>query len=198
MTRKEQLKNELDEMKGFIDACEIAIDYSLGLDKDTYEKYEAAIKRRGEINDQLDQLAQRKPYDLNSGLFTSAIMQRKVSDYPLDRCKIETLVVLEHEDFENFRNNLLSDHDFIKENIDSMYVDSEGTMHCLLVLDEDTPHGTPDGILVESEGANYARYSSYLPNATFLVNAHIYTMVNLMASEAKQNTDSRIWTCDRR
>ena len=176
MTRKEQLKNELDEMKGFIDACEIAIDYSLGLDKDTYEKYEAAIKRREEINDQLDQLAQRKPYDLDSGLFTSATMQRKVSDYPLDRCKIEALVILEHEDFENFRNNLLSDHDFIKENIDSMYVDSEGTMHCLLVLDEDSPNGTPDGILVESEGANYARYSSYLPNANFLVRAHIFTI----------------------
>ena len=36
MTRKEeQLKKEIDEMKGFIDACEVAIDYSLGLDKAT-------------------------------------------------------------------------------------------------------------------------------------------------------------------
>ncbi len=34
MTRKEQLKQELDEMTGFVDACEIAIDYFLGLDKD--------------------------------------------------------------------------------------------------------------------------------------------------------------------
>lgn len=196
MTRKEQLKNELDEMKGFIDACEIAIDYSLGLDKATYEKYEDAIKRRTEINDQLDQLAQRKPYGFMSGLFTSATMQRKVSEYPLDRCKIETLVILEHEDFENFRNNLLSDHDFIKENIDSMHVDSEGTMHCLLVLDEDSPNGTPDGILVESEGANYARYSSYLPNANFIVRAHIFTMVNLVTDQVRQNMDSRIWTCE--
>lgn len=79
MTRKEQLKNELDEMKGFIDACEIAIDYSLGLDKATYEKYEGAIKRRTEINNQLEEISQPKPYGLNSGLFTSAIMQRKVS-----------------------------------------------------------------------------------------------------------------------
>lgn len=77
-----------------------------------------------------------------------------------------------------------------------MYVDSEGTMHCLLVLDEDSPNGTPDGILVESEGANYARYSSYLPNANFLARAHIITMVNLMTDQAKLNTDSRIWTCE--
>lgn len=190
MTRKEeQLKQELDEMKGFIDACEIAIDYSLGLDKATYEKYEDAIKRRSEIN---DQLAQLKANGIDSGLITSATMQRKVSDYLIDRCKIDALVILEHEDFENFRNNLLSGYDFIKDNIDCMYVDSEGTMHCLLVLDEDTP----DGILVESEGTVYARYSSYLPNAASLVQAHIQTVVNQMADQAKLDTDNRIWSCD--
>ena len=93
MTRKEQLKNELDEMKGFIDACEIAIDYSLGLDKDTYEKYEAAIKRREEINDQLDQLAQRKPYGVNSGLFTSATMQRKAPESILSLQMVSLLTI---------------------------------------------------------------------------------------------------------
>ena len=118
MTRKEeQLKNELDEMKGFIDACEIAIDYSLGLDKDTYEKYEAAIKRRGEINDQLYRL---KANDINNGLFTTAIMQRKVSEYAIDQCKIDAVVRLSHNEFEDFRNNLLIGNDFIRENTCSM------------------------------------------------------------------------------
>ena len=34
------------------------------------------------------------------------------------------------------------------------------TTHCLLVLGSDTE----DGVLINSEGYNYARYSAYIPN----------------------------------
>ena len=67
MTLKEQLKQELNEMKGFIDACQIAIDYSLGLDKATYEKYEDAIKRRARITKIPIQKHQEKVIDKNEG-----------------------------------------------------------------------------------------------------------------------------------
>lgn len=40
-------------------------------------------------------------------------------------------------------------------------VDAEGRYHCLLVTGE----GRRDGILVNSEGADYARYSAFIPNA---------------------------------
>lgn len=64
---------------------------------------------------------------------------------------------------------LLSESDeplrFIRENIDRMYQDEDGVNHCLLVLGE----GCADGILVESEGSTYARYSAFVPNARRLL-----------------------------
>ena len=47
-----------------------------------------------------------------------------------------------------------------------MYQDKNGVSHCLLVLGE----GQDDGILVESEGSFYARYSAFVPNARQLWN----------------------------
>ena len=41
-----------------------------------------------------------------------------------------------------------------------MRIDNNGITHCLLVLGSDTE----DGILINSEGYNYARYSAYIPN----------------------------------
>lgn len=55
-------------------------------------------------------------------------------------------------------HDLLSDYDFIKENFDKMYTDSDQIWHCLLVKAE----GANEGILVEAEGYGYARYSGYL------------------------------------
>lgn len=71
---------------------------------------------------------------------------------------IEKVIELPEDSFRTFANNLLSDFDFIKENLDKMYVDSDQIWHCLLVKAE----GSKDGILVEAEGYEYARYSRYL------------------------------------
>ena len=53
-------------------------------------------------------------------------------------------------------------YDFIKENIELMYCDNEGTFHCILVTSEKHDFG----ILVESEGYHYARYTAYLPKTS--------------------------------
>ena len=63
--------------------------------------------------------------------------------------------------FDYFSKNLLSDYDFLLTNIDCMYQDGDGVSHCLLVLGE----GRDDGIIVNSEGSAYARYSAFVPNA---------------------------------
>ena len=50
----------------------------------------------------------------------------------------------------------------IKENIDKMFYDhSDDTEHCLLLTDIQTG----DGILVQSEGSEYAKQAQYIPNA---------------------------------
>lgn len=45
-----------------------------------------------------------------------------------------------------------------------MWVDDNGVYHCLLV----TGAGHSDGLLVESDGFSYARFASYVPEATAL------------------------------
>lgn len=87
--------------------------------------------------------------------------RRKNTEIEISPCIAEKAVELPSELFEHFSENLLNDYDFILENIDCMYQDKDGMNHCLLVLGE----GQDDGILVESEGSAYARYSAFVPNA---------------------------------
>jgi len=72
---------------------------------------------------------------------------------------IEEEVELEPEEFKVFSENLLADHDFIAKRVDKMFMDADKVWHCILVK----ARGTDEGILVESEGYDYARYSAYYP-----------------------------------
>ncbi len=77
---------------------------------------------------------------------------------PKNEIVVEKCIILSKYDFEVFSNNLLDDYDFIKENIQDMYIDVSGVWHCLLV----SYKGSNKAILVESEGYTYARYSAYI------------------------------------
>ncbi|HHV13022.1 MAG TPA: hypothetical protein GXX75_22370 [Clostridiales bacterium] len=94
-------------------------------------------------------------------LKTKAVFERKTDDFQPRDCVIEKIIELASQEYDAFSKNMLDDYDFIKDNIDLMYCDGEGVYHCLLVVGQDRR----DGILVESEGSSYARYSSFLPNA---------------------------------
>lgn len=84
-------------------------------------------------------------------LKTKAIFHRKVDDFEPKNCVIEKIISLSTHDFDAFSKNMLTDYDFIKDNIDLQYCDNNGVFHCLLVVGEDRK----DGILVESEGSSY-------------------------------------------
>ena len=76
-------------------------------------------------------------------------------------CVIEKIIRLSGAEYDHFASNMLKDYDFIKDNAGHMYHGEAGRRHCLLVMGE----GRRDGILVESQGYDYARYTSLLPNA---------------------------------
>lgn len=92
-------------------------------------------------------------------------LRRKDAEIETTPCEIEKTLELTTEDFDDFTQNLLSDYDFIRDHLNEMYRDENGISHCLLVLGK----GREDGILVESEGSAYARYSAFLPNARRLL-----------------------------
>lgn len=75
------------------------------------------------------------------------------------------MITLYGRSFSELKDHPLRDDPYIAQNRDLMYIDSNDTAHCLLMVDYDSG----DGILVESEGMSYARKSQFIPNARALV-----------------------------
>ena len=71
---------------------------------------------------------------------------------------IEKTIELEKADFDRFSSDLFADQDFIKENIDRMYVDKNGVWHCILIK----AIGGSNAILISSEGFDYPRYAAFI------------------------------------
>ena len=78
---------------------------------------------------------------------------------PQDEFVIEKTIIIEKYLFECFIHNPLDDYEFIKENVEFMYCDKDEVFHCIFV----TSDSHDFGILVESEGYHYGRYTAYLP-----------------------------------
>lgn len=64
-----------------------------------------------------------------------------------------------------------------------------GIYHCLLVLGENQP----DGVLIEAEGYDYARYSSYFPSARDYLNARLHELTEHLIRDSTQNTSNGSW-----
>lgn len=88
-----------------------------------------------------------------------AFFERKLPKFDLTDAVIEAVEVLSHDRFEAFSRQLLQDTDFIAVHKSAMYIDENDVRHCLLVLDE----AYDNGILVDSQGYNYARYAAWMP-----------------------------------
>ncbi len=76
---------------------------------------------------------------------------------PKTEFEIELVILLDKQDFTDFANDLLEDQLFITEHKDLMFTDNFNVEHCLLV----TYDGADYGILVQSEGYDYARYTAW-------------------------------------
>ncbi len=100
-------------------------------------------------------------------LKTKARFRCKETVLELQDCLIEKVIRLNSDDFLCFQRNLCKDQDFIIENNDIGGSDEQGNKRCLLILNRDSD----DGILVNTEGYNYARYTAYIPGAKYFVEA---------------------------
>ena len=97
----------------------------------------------------------------------NAMLHNKTERFDFKECQVDKIIELPSYDFLSLLKNLLKDRSFISENIDVMYIDENEVFHCILALGE----GSDDGILIEAEGYNYARYSAFVPNARQIVNS---------------------------
>lgn len=116
---------------------------------------------------------------------TTAPAIKDVDEIRTDECKVEAVVVLDAEEFEDFRRRLFIARDFIADNHDYMYLDRNGISHCLLVLGE----GQQDGILVDSGLSQHAKFTSFLPNAADFMNKQIQMIADEILKDNENTID---------
>ena len=94
----------------------------------------------------------------------NSTLEHKSPSYAPYQIEVEKVIPLYGKRFEQMRDHPLEDAPEIIENRDLMYMEGN-TAHCILFLDA---NGN-DGILVEAEGADYARKSEFIFNARVYV-----------------------------
>ncbi|MCM1229142.1 MAG: DUF6329 domain-containing protein [Ruminococcus flavefaciens] len=114
-------------------------------------------------------------------LIINTNLLRKESEFRTKSCVVEKAVAVSHAEFENLKRHPLRDNKLIAENVNMMYCDSDDKYHCLLVYDAEQG----DGLLIESEGTSYARYSQYIPMAKELVEMNRNPEISLIDGEKK-------------
>lgn len=113
-----------------------------------------------------------------------AVFMRKENRVAASEFVVEKIVELPQKEYEFFTANLMNDYSFIRENKESMY-QKQDIWHCLLVVGEEGN----EGVLVESEGADYARYSAFMPNVSVFIHKQ-YNTLNDMNSRLREEVDS--------
>ena len=129
-----------------------------------------------------------------------AVFERK-PDFRLRDVVIETVIRLPKEEYEQFLSSPCDSYEFIEKNSKPMLMDEKnGVFYCMLVTGE----GYRDGVFVEAEGYPYARYASYVPDATALcydslskVNGILAKAVEEIVEEGTNKTTTGNWMTDR-
>lgn len=122
-------------------------------------------------------------------LITKAIFERKLSEFDTQNCVIEGIELMSEDEFKEFSNNLLEDRDFIIDRKEEMYIDSIGQIHGLLALNMESG----DGILIDSQGHKYARYTAFMPNIKVYIEQQISIVAEQIIEEAAENTSNGSW-----
>lgn len=101
-------------------------------------------------------------------LVIKAALNYKATYYEPVDCIVEKAIALTHEEFSALINIPDNCYDFIEDNREYMYFDNDNNCHCVLAYDKEKG----DGLLINAEGYDYARYSAYIQNAKELAEQH--------------------------
>ena len=97
-------------------------------------------------------------------MIINAVMNRKADFYEPKKCVVEKVIDVYETEFKKMlekpleRNYYLAPYRSLMGFYDNAY-------HCILFVDQNSS----DGLLVNSEGSDYARYSQFIPNAKDII-----------------------------
>lgn len=116
-------------------------------------------------------------------------LQRKEPEVHFDACQVDYVYTLSESEFRFFQHNLMEEQDFLRDyNLHHASPPAEGVRNAILVLSA----GSDDGILVCTEGYDYARYSAYVPKARQIMMLKDYPSLQDFGGEMKNLADSCI------
>ena len=153
----ESLKNDPQTLNELVDMM-TEVNLSDDLSKNQIKAFWINAYNIAVIKSVIENYPIDSPLDVN-GFFDS--QKHSVAGREVTLDEIEKEILLEPREFNRFIDEPLSDYEFIKDNIDLMYCDNLDVFHCLFVTSDEHDFG----ILVESEGYQYARYTAYLPKS---------------------------------
>lgn len=116
-------------------------------------------------------------------LIINTTLIRKESEFRTKSCVVEKAIGVPHAEFDKLKRHPLRDNRLIAENVDMMYCDNDDNYHCLLIYDEEQG----DGLIIESEGTSYARYSQYIPGAKEIVEKHLQPDIKVEADSVNED-----------
>lgn len=112
-------------------------------------------------------------------------LNRRPEDYRLDNCVIDFVEEIDHDQFDTFQNYPTARYGVITNCLHQLPEDTRDERHCILLLDAEGD----DGFLVNPHGADYARYSAFVPNARQICRLQQYPSLNEFSSDMEKLVD---------
>ena len=120
---------------------------------------------------------------------TAIEFKRKAPSVNVDEADIIAYVELPQNQYEYFKTHLFEDYGFIDAYRNEQYVDSNGVTHCIAVCGEESD----DGVLVNSEGTSYARYSAFYPNLKPFIMKNVHDVAQDILKEKFGQNENGSW-----
>lgn len=101
---------------------------------------------------------------MDEKMILNAVMNRKADCYEAKKCVVEKVIDVYETEFKKMLEKPL-ERNYCLEPYRSLMGFYDNAYHCILFVDQNSG----DGLLVNSEGSDYARYSQFIPNAKDIV-----------------------------
>ena len=111
----------------------------------------------------------------------NAVLRCKEPEIKPRAYEVSDVITLSDAEFRDLQKNTLKDREYLKGRT--------GQDACVLLLSKTGD----DGILVDTQGYDYPRYSAFIPNAKDIINSFVQTLANYAVSEGMQNSEDGIW-----
>jgi len=111
----------------------------------------------------------------------NCVVEKKREDFNPKLCRIEEVINLPQEKFEEFRTDLLEEYEFIERHCKTDNTNHRDGLSSILVLGT----ASPDGILVIKDNESVALRTAFFPNVKELIRLKLYETVDYIVEDGK-------------